>query len=404
MNSLLIKRIRITNAELNIHTGWGENKVTIISKDNEINVLNLNVDSTIDHTGRVFKADKLDVSLYKFEYTTADSLYSFKVRRVYASYGSGILSMDSISFSPNFSKSEFSRRLGHQTDRLDISAGSLVFYNADIKAFFESSAFISNNASVSNLNIEAYRDRNFAKNPNKKKSPTIQELVKRIPIYVAVDSLNILDANVTYQEVSTGDTKPGTVTFNHMNGTLTGLTNDNRNIPGHKTLKLEAGGKLMDQGRFFATYSFPMEEGEGPEFICTGRLYHMQLEAINRMLATNTNIAVRDGVVDSMMFSFRAYHDMAKGIMKFAYHDLQVQILKDDNVMQRIKMPEVISFVANNLVLKGDNPTGHKPLRVTDISCQNPDKFIFNYTWQSLLSGIKPAVGVPEKKGKLSFN
>lgn len=404
MKSLLIRRIRIKDAELSIHTGSGEDKVAITSRDNEINVLNLYVDSSVDHSGRVFKAEKLDVSVYRFAYTTADSFYSFKVKRIYASYGSGILSMDSISLQPNYGKQEFSRRFGHQTDRLDIKAESLVFYNADIKSFFESTAFVSNNASVSHLDIEAYRDRNFPRNPDKGKSPTLQELVKRIPIYVAVDSLNIMDASVTYQEVATGESKPGTVTFTHMNGTLTGLTNDNRNIPGHRNIRVQAGGRLMEQASFWASYNFPMEEGGGTEFMCTGKIFRMPLEAINRMLAINTNIAVRGGVMDSMVFSFEAYHNASRGTMKFAYHDLQVQILKDEDTKRRINMPEVMSFVANTLILKADNPTGHRPIRVTAISCPNPGRFIFNYTWKSLLSGIKPAVGLPEPKGKISFD
>jgi hypothetical protein len=59
-----------------------------------------------------------------------------------------------------------------------------------------------------------------------------------------------------------------------------------------------------------------------------------------------------------------------------------------------------VSFLANTFVINNKNPNG-KNLRIGEIDEErDPTKSIFNYLWKSLLSGIKPSLGINEKNKK----
>ena len=58
------------------------------------------------------------------------------------------------------------------------------------------------------------------------------------------------------------------------------------------------------------------------------------------------------------------------------------------------------SFLANTFVINNKNPNG-KNLRVGEIYFErDKQKSIFNFLWKSLLSGIKPSLGINEKNKK----
>ena len=58
------------------------------------------------------------------------------------------------------------------------------------------------------------------------------------------------------------------------------------------------------------------------------------------------------------------------------------------------------SFLANTFVINNKSPNG-KNLRVGEIYFErDKQKSIFNFLWKSLLSGIKPSLGINEKNKK----
>ena len=87
--------------------------------------------------------------------------------------------------------------------------------------------------------------------------------------------------------------------------------------------------------------------------------------------------------------------------MKFIYHDLKIGVLnKADHDKHGIR-EGVLTLVANKLVIKNSNPEKNKAPRITEINyLRNPQRFIFNYVYHSLLSGIKPAIGLSSKKSE----
>ena len=87
--------------------------------------------------------------------------------------------------------------------------------------------------------------------------------------------------------------------------------------------------------------------------------------------------------------------------MILQYNDLKVDLLNKETQESSGIKELVSSVLANNLIIKDDNPRkGHELYKAGMYYIRNPNRFIFNYTWKTLFSGIKKTVGLDNEKTK----
>lgn len=391
---LNIIKIKIHNAHLLVYDDINDATPSLISDDNELEVSNLKINKSIEATDRLFYADKMNLVMNRFTYTTRDSLYSFRVKQLKASYTDSTLTIDSLEMIPNYSKKQFSNEAGKQTDRISIKVAGLDFDKMNVKLFFERNWFIANQLQVKGLKLSAFRNKNYFRIEKRIKS--VQELMKDIPIYVAIDDIKLTNALIVYEEISEGGTDPGMISFNKVNANISGFTSDTTLFAKYKTMELHANARFMNVGRLTAHYSFPLNTIEAV-FDCSGTLTDMPLNAINTILEPGANISIQNGHVDSLIFSFHANDQKSKGSMYFYYHGLRIAFLNKKS-HESGKFQDILASLAHGILIKENNPEKNKKARVTEINYErNPNRFIFSYTWKSILSGIKPAIGIPGK-------
>ncbi len=394
IHSLQIKSIEISDADIQIYNDISDTDPFIGSKKNGLNISNLQINKSIDETGKLFLADSMNLVLNNIAYKTSDSLYSISIKQLHASYIDSQLTMDSFEVAPNYSKKEFANKAGKQTDRFHISATRLNFSHMDVKSFFESNWFIANTLKIDSLNISAYRNKNDIRSPVKAKS--VQQLLTSIPIYTVIDSIQVQNAKITYEEVAEGASKAGIVYFNDLDAVITGITSDTSLFSKYASLQLNASTKFMNEGKLTVHYTFPLNT-EKMVFDCSGKMTDIPMPAINPILEPNAKISIKGGQIDSMIFSFHANEFGSKGKLKLIYHQLKIEFINKEKKAGIIR--ELFSFLTHQLVIKEDNPAKEKPVRQTEINYKrDPTRFIFNYSWKSLLSGIKPTIGIPDNK------
>jgi hypothetical protein len=394
IHGLSVANIRVDNAVIEVYADDRDSVLLLHSKDNELNISGLRIDEESERYGRLFLAEKTELVVRKFSFNIADSLYTIKVARVVASYTDSTVYMDSVSLLPNYSKKHFARMAGEQIDRFRISIPKVEFRRMDVKLFFEKNWFIARQLKISGLNLEAYRDKNDARKPHAARS--IQSLLKDIPVRVKIDSIIVKNANCVYEEVAEEKTEPGKIQFNHIDAVILGFVN---RFPGDQdVLSLKATCRLMNSGKLRVYYGFPLNT-EKMVFDCSGHLYGMPFTEINKVLEPIARVSALQGQIDSMIFSFHAGDISSEGTMKLAYHDLKIQILKKKDGM-RDPAEHLLSFLAHSFVIKEQNPTGNRDIRIARIHYRrDPERFIFNYSLKSLLSGIKETIGLPKGKG-----
>jgi hypothetical protein len=392
INALSVNNISVHNAMIKVYADDKDSLLLVNSSENELYIKGLHIDEESEKAGRLYLADKTDVAIHRFSYTTRDSLYTIKVARVQASYSGSSVQMDSVEVLPNYSRKQFARMKQEQTDRLKLSVAKVYFNRMDVKLFFEKNWFIAGELQISDVNLEAYRDKNDFRKTTYPRS--IQSLIKSIPVYIRIDTMKVKRSTCVYEEVAVDGTEPGKISFNHMEAVITGLTNRYKNMDKQGSLVVRASCALLNSGRLHVTYKFPYE-AEGMVFDCSGRLSKMPFADLNKVIEPIAQVSILEGEIDSMIFNFHAGEDRSSGTMKMAYHGLKVRIL---DKTQKDGKRQFLSFLAHQLIIKEENPTRNQPIRITPISyIRDKDRFIFNYSLKSLLSGVKLAIGLPDR-------
>ncbi len=400
IHSLKVNRIRIRNARIRIYDDEKDSLLLLDSRDNELDISDLRIDKESDRLGRLFLAARTDLVIKNCSFTTPDSLYTIRVARVRASYTGSRVSMDSVSLSPNYPPKRFALKAREQTDRMDISVEKIEFSHMDVKLFFEKNWFIAQRLDITGFTLDAYRDKNIPRRPVRQ--PSIQSLIRRIPVYIKVDSIEVKQGTCVYREVPEGSAVAGRIIFHHISGMLTGFTNRPSMIR-PDILRLNASCRLMEHGKLRVYYGFPLN-ADNTVFDCSGLLYGMPFTELNRVLEPIAKVSALEGEIDSMSFRFHANEQKATGKMKLLYHGLKIQILKKKD-FKPAQVEYFLSFMAHSLFIKEQNPTGNQPPRVTTIDyVRDPERFIFNYTLKALLSGIKPALGLPDRQRTRKFH
>jgi len=393
--SITIKKLEFSNSDVSLFSSRSDTIPSLYSNDNHFKIVNLYIGPSTDTISGLFTADSISLVMNKFAYTTDDSLYTFKVKRMEVSYKDSTLNIDSVQLIPNYSKGQFANVAGKQTNRYNISAGNLFFNKMDLRRFFEQHDIISASLDISRFSLATFLDKNDKREYNIPAS--LQQILLEAPVYLKVDTIKVSNSVIVYEEIASGKKAAGHITFNDISANLTGLTNDSILITKGRNLYFMAECNFMDKSRLTASYTFPLNTRQ-MVFECNGFLTNFPMSALNGMLQPSAGISLDQGVIDTLDFSFSANEESSKGTMKFIYHDLKLELPDEGNRSGKLK-DKLTVFVANNFILKQSNPRENEDPRTVGIYYQrNKQRFMFHYTWHTLFSGIKETIGMPKIK------
>lgn len=389
--SITIKNANITNFDLKIFNSANDLNPAIHSTDNRFRLVNLHVGPSTQHMPGLFSADSVEMVVNNFSYVTSDSLYTMKVGRLQVSYSDSLLWIDSLKVIPNFNKRKFADKAGNQTDRFDIFTKQVSLNSIDLRRFFGYHSVIAEKINISGFSMLAHRNKNY---PRAFALPeSVQRIVRELPGYVNVDTISVINSEVFYEEIAPGKELAGSIAFTNISANFTGVTNDSLLIATGSNIVFHARSNFMNSGKIVVTYKFPLSTTQ-MVFDCSGTITDMSLSDFNRMVAPTTGFTLSAGNLDTLNFNFKANDNFSKGSMRFLYSDLKIDNADDTNSSLKDKL---IVLAANNLILKKSNPSGNKPAREADMFYKrNKQRFMFHYTWQTILSGIKETVGVPD--------
>ena len=397
LNSISIGHIDIMNSKFNIYKNGTDTMSVFATNDNSISIKNFKVNSETDNKNRLFFAEKFEMVMNNFSYHLGSGLYTMYGRSLRASYIDSILIIDSLRLVPNFTKKQFDDQAGQQISRVKIISSKVLCKKMDVKLFFEYNSLVIHKMDLTGSTIDIFRDNTL---PLKHIiRPSLQAMVKKLPFFVSVDSIEVKKAEVTFEIKERGEASSGKIPINKMDIIISGIQNDSSTFSRDQSIKVVISGILFNQGRFSETYVFPLKATK-EFFYCSGSLTSMPLTTFNSMIPVTKNISIKSGQLDYSTFSFVAHENSSEGTMKFMYHDLKIEMINEEGKKSRLK-EKLKTFLVNKFVVKAGNPSKDGIVRVSNIHAEhNPYRFFLYYSMQSILSGIEPTI-VSDKKAKL---
>ncbi|MDN5211290.1 DUF748 domain-containing protein [Fulvivirgaceae bacterium BMA12] len=343
---------------------------------------------------RLFYADDIDLKIKDYTYRLPDSLYTLKADEIGVSLAKSRIYMDSVVLKPKYGKFQFANKLGHEKDRVEFNARLVEFKNFDFENYILRGWVKAGVVNINNFRARNFRDKRlpFPKDQN----PLMpQEWIRDFDRYLKLDLLQLKNGYVSYEEFTEDGQKPGKIEFTNVNADIRNITNSPGAWRRNDLLTIDAKAMLMGRGSIQAYFSSNLSSKQN-KFTLQGTIDRFDLRDVNPMLENVAFVSVKSGQNDKMDFSFDGNNSFAVGEMRFRYSDLKITVIKKKTGDKG----GFASFLANTFVINNKNPNG-KNLRVGEIYFErDKKKSLFNFLWKSLLSGIKPSLGINEKNKK----
>lgn len=327
-----------------------------------------------------------DFEATEFSMVSADSMYSYKAGNIQYSATSNTLMLDSFTVEPNFKDYDFTSRREFQMDRVEADFSNIFVYNFAAADYFKLKRFVSSYIEIRKLELSVFRD-------NRKKfkhvvKPTFQEMIYNYPGLLNIDSLKILSGNITYTEHAEKANEPGMISFNEVEARLSKITNDTIYKTDTAFLELHTKAKLMGKGDLAISLKSRIFDSNNT-FSVDGTLSEMDAGDLNPMLEKNAFVYATSGKIDAMSFHFTADNVKATGQTTVLYHELYLAV-KNKRTDETTAFKEKFFSLIANIKVMDSNPLPGETVRVGTIDYhRDPERFLFNYCFKSIMTGIK---------------
>jgi hypothetical protein len=363
----------------------------------DVQILGILVDSVHTGTKRIFNADDIRVTITKLQTKTKNGMYTIKLGEVGLSTKSRHLWVKGLELVPAYNNRDFSRKLGYQMDRMEVTVGSIDLLRLSMRRLIIYRELAAEHLIVSKLVLGDYRDKRV---PERKNffPPMPHVALRNANLSIRLDTVELKDGYLAYSE-QTGNS-PGSLFFDKANVMALNVTNDTALYREKKKMQVTGTLYLMGKGKLDVNLDFPFG-AKNDAFIFSATLGQMSMPAVNPMLSKLAPAEILSGTIRKMVIPpVKADNNKAVGTLDLYYNDLKVNMTaKDTSTWQQLKSG-VISWAAN-VYVNSDNPTKKGKFKPGIIYFErNKTKSIFNFLWKSTFSGIKSTIGINSDKQK----
>jgi hypothetical protein len=224
-------------------------------------------------------------------------------------------------------------------------------------------------------------------------------MIVSYPADFSIDSIFVKSGKATYTEHVEEANEPGIISFSEIYAKLYKITNDTIYKTENAFLEVKGKALLMKKGKMRVSLKAKLFD-DNNTFSLNGTLSNLEAKELNPMLEKNAFVYATSGKIELMNFSFVANNDSATGKMTLLYHELILAFKNKDTDDTTAFKERFVSQIANCKLLDS-NPVPGKDVREGIIDYErDPEKFLFNYCFKSIFSGIKSSLVKPPRRKK----
>lgn len=364
-----------------------------LTRQQKLNTTNLFFSGlVINNELKTFALDDINLSTRNFQFPLSNGFYTLQAEAIDLKKNEGSLKIEKLHLIPAYSKQEFAYRHPRNKDWFDVSVGRISLSGIDFSRYFASNIFHAKELAVKDVVLLNFKNQQIEIQHNI--MPMIYEELQKFPVQLDIDTANVDNFKVVYEELPKKATTPAVILFTNMNGRLSGVTNIVSEP--QQYIRLDADGNLMGTGHFTATWMLPVDS-LNDHFFLKAHLNRFELVDLNPLITPMMSAKVDKGHVKSMTFSTNASSKGATIEMLMLYNDLDISVLKNKD--GELTTNSFISTIANK-VIKSNNPNKvyEKPRHVHVTIERDPYHSTFNYLWQILQPAVVESVGFSQKQ------
>jgi hypothetical protein len=359
----------------------------------DVRLKDILVDSaTQSDSSRIAYARGLTVALKQVSLLTGKGLYILALGNLSYDFGKRMAVLEAFSLHPVLDAAGFYRKVKYQQDRYSIDVPKARLFGLNISELLQFNLLRVDSAHLTDPRIEITHDRTYPSSGRSKEGQYPNQLILKAPLNIEVRSIRVEDGWLSYGEKSPATLQWGLLTFGHVHGLLTQVTNDSALIAENPWWRADLYAGFLGSSPLHAVFAFDLRSPSG-KFRVEATLKDLDADRLNPLTTALAKASVKSFHLDQLSCSISGDERGASGNLHMRYNGLQLELEKAGSAKPTAKISQkpLLSFLVNKLVLHPDNPSGKVGERVATgvTQVRDPTKSFFNLIWKTMFQGVR---------------
>lgn len=349
-------------------------------------------------TSRLYLLKDIRLQLSDYSYATADSMYHVKAHEINFSSATGNLKINNLALVPRYSEMAFSKVVGYSKDRFNIHLNDVELKGLDLPLFVKKQELLAREMNIRNGHVAVFNNNEIPGKDTVKTGQDPHQLLQTLPGKLTLRKVALHNLDVSYAEYDSDSRQKGRISFEQTSGTITNITNVDKEKKKNQFMEIRLNTLLMGQGRLKTHFKFDLLAKDGA-FSYSGQLNGLNGAVLNAVTKPLGMMHIKSGDVQELKFDIKANAVQAQGKMEFKYDNLAIAVLKREEGSGGFSRQGLLSLLANTLVINTANPDARGVFKAATINYERkPNRSFFNFIWKTLFQGIRHSVGVTPQK------
>ena len=364
----------------------------------DINISDIVIDSLSGNDpSRFYYTKGVDVTIHDYHIATPDSMYFADLKRIYFSTSQRKIVLDKVSFKPRYNRTEFFKIVNKSTDIYTLKFKRIDINDIDLQTFLRAQNLWAGSMDVINPDINIYTNNAYKGVKTSKIGKDPHQALQNVALDMKLKRLNIKNANINYSETDATSGYTGQILFTHTNGYLLNVTNDDDQKKVNPFMRAYINTQFMDAGPLQVNFKFNLKAKDGA-FNYSGELDNFDGKKLDKLVKPLALVHVESANIQKLKFNVDASNYGGKGNLEFYYTNLKIQLLKKVAGKTELQSQNMLSKLANDLIIEDNNPDKKGVFRPGPIDVKrDPTTSFFSFLYKGLLDGLKPSVGFSKK-------
>jgi len=394
LKSVHINGVKIEDADFDYISG-ATGRVLNSVKHLNVHVKDILIDAhSRADTTRFYYTKDISFEMTGYHSLSKNKMYTMKVDTITGSAAGKNIHIRGLKMIPMYPEIQFSKMLKTQKDRYNlafdrIDFNGVNFYRLNIRGILHAKSL-----RIKNGDAKVFMNREMPPGHGDKSGNFPHMALRRLPIETTIDTLKLRGVNIAYTEYNPISQEKGTVHIERLNGNVFNVTNDSASLSRNRYAVAELNAYMIRAAQLTIRINFDLL-AKNAAFTFKGNIGKMDMVKLNPLAKSLGLVKVESGQIQKIDFDVRANAKGSRGTMHMYYNNLKIELLKEGEDGQPAKKKGLLSFLANTLVVKDENPAKGKPVRTADIVFERPPgASFFNLLWKSVFIGMRETVGL----------
>jgi hypothetical protein len=325
--------------------------------------------------------------------TFRQTLNELYIDKLHVSIHDSEMMIDSIKFYSLLADEKFFAKSKYRQTRFRSDISSISITGLDCLKMFQGKIYTAKCINIHNIftDILVSMDKPYDNHSSNPQMPI--EFLASIKDTIKINSLRIFNGRLKYSERFEAEAKPGVVTFNNVNVTVSRIANHTGQSD---TSFIIGDGLFMNSGKMKLLMEIPLSAKDF-SLRYSGSLSSMDASKLNSFIEPGQQRRIKSGILKSAEFNISVIRGHSKGVLYLSYKDLSFVIINKETGSENGIIDRISSLFGKLFVIRGSNmpdKNGKMKLGSTKYS-RNPNDYFFQFIWFALRNGIADVVGLP---------